>query len=180
MKVALLAASTLILATWGLQESNDQADDGLLVATAKGVGKLDRITSHPVKMNPQVSTLCTAPAQARPQAPHGDYYCHVFITSGGANTIRSGEGNYPVGTVIVKQKFADAKGKSTELYTLMRKMEPGYDPEHSDWEYSVVNRKATQVLARGKIASCIECHQSYRETDFVTRVYLDDEASAAE
>ena len=57
----------------------------------------------------------------------------------------------------------------------MRKMAAGYDPEHGDWEYAVLDGTNKRVLSRGRIDSCIECHRHYAETDFVTRSYLKQE-----
>jgi hypothetical protein len=54
-------------------------------------------------------------------------------------------------------------------------MAAGYDPEHGDWEYAVLDGPNKRVLSRGRIDPCIECHRHYAETDFVTRSYLKQE-----
>lgn len=151
----------------------DITEDGLIVEFAKNTAKLSRVTSKPFKMDAAAAFLCApAPRAKTPNEPHREYYCHVYIDEPGLKIMKTGDGLYPVGTVIVKQKFSDATAKSAELYTLMRKREQGYDPEHGDWEYSIVNRQATQVLARGRIESCIECHKAHEKTDYVTRQYM--------
>jgi len=76
------------------------------------------------------------------------------------------------GTVIVKQKFADRAATKTELYTVMRKMDDGYDADNGNWEYSIVDRSAAKVLSRGRTDSCIACHAPYARTDYVTRLYM--------
>ena len=121
-------------------------------------------------MDGVVAYNCRAPMQ--PVAPHGDFYCHVFVNEAGLDTMRTGQGQYPVGTVIVKQKFADDQGTETELFTVMRKMADGYDSENGNWEYSTVDRSAKNVLSRGRLESCINCHNAYEKTDYVTREYL--------
>lgn len=161
-----------------VSSESDQPHDGVTVLNAvRNLKELIRVTDKPFKMDAVASTLCAAPSSARrdPNDVHQDYYCHVYISKAGLPVMKSGEGTYPEGTVVVKQKFADQRAKTVELYTAMRKRQPGYDPEHGDWEYSVVNAKATKVLSRGRTDSCIECHQPYAPTDYITRLYLSDE-----
>ncbi len=88
--------------------------------------------------------------------------------------MRSGKDQYPVGTIILKEKKLDANNEaSTELFTGMLKREQGYNPECGDWEFFVVNGDGRRVLARGRIDSCVECHQAYVKSDFVVREYVD-------
>jgi hypothetical protein len=54
----------------------------------------------------------------------------------------------------------------------MLKHEAGYDPEGGDWEYLVLDGQGKEVRARGKLESCRACHQTYPDTDFVSRNYL--------
>lgn len=171
---ATAALSLLIMGVAVLAETPGTTANRLLLARVGELSRMHRVTKTPVKMDVAASFLCAAPSPARkpPGTPHSDYYCHVFVDEAGRPMMESGKGTYPAGTLIVKQKFADVKGKSVELYTLMRKMEPGYDAEHGDWEYSIVNRQATQVLARGRLESCIECHKAYKAADYVTRLYI--------
>lgn len=107
----------------------------------------------------------------------------------------TGKGTYPVGTAILKEKLQpvaapnqppanpapSANNKAngppapqytTELFTGMLKREAGYNPAGGDWEYFVISGDANKLLARGKIDSCIDCHQAYKSTDYVTRAYM--------
>ena len=84
----------------------------------------------------------------------------------------TGRGTYPLGTIILKQKLFDAESKRVDFYTGMRKREKGYNPQAGDWEFFALDRKARMVTARGKIESCIGCHQAYAESDYVSRRYL--------
>ena len=74
--------------------------------------------------------------------------------------------------MIVKAKLESEKSSDPVLYTVMRKMEKGYDAEHGDWEYAVLDGPNKRVLSRGRIDSCIECHKQYASTDYVTRAYV--------
>ncbi len=58
------------------------------------------------------------------------------------------------------------------LYTVMIKRKPGYNPEVGDWEFAVVSGDGSKTEASGKLANCMGCHQSRRDSDFVFRSYI--------
>jgi hypothetical protein len=139
---------------------------------------LIRITPKPYRINWAGAPLCKRPNYI-PHSPHGQHWIHVFVSSIGTNAMATGRGVYPVGTIILKQKFQDAAGEKTEFYTGMRKRENGYNPEMGDWEFFMLNSSGNTVTARGRIESCMDCHAKYPTTDFVSRRYLttkEDEA----
>jgi hypothetical protein len=104
---------------------------------------------------------------------HEGFWIHVYVTPGGHDMMTTGKGVYPPGTLILKQKFLDAVGKKTELFTGMLKREKGYAPQVGDWEFFVLNAQATRVTSmKNELISCATCHESFRDTDFVSRSYL--------
>lgn len=149
------------------EEDDDQEGE---ILSAIRTGFLERITDEPFCMSPETVGACLIWGH---KDVHGRRYCDVFMTAEAIPTIRSGEGKYAEGTVIVKAKYPDQNRESKiELYTVMRKMPEGYAPDFGNWEFSVVDGDADYVLARGKISSCVECHMNYAATDFVTRTYM--------
>lgn len=75
---------------------------------------------------------------------------------------------YPVGTLVIKEKTTHADGTGTVLFTGMLKRGTGYNPEGGDWEFLVLSGDATTITARGKIASCLDCHSRHQKTDYLT------------
>jgi hypothetical protein len=148
---------------------------------------MTRVTDKPMSMDRQVAMLCRAPDPTDlPEAnPHRGHFVHVYVTPGEEKKIRTGQGTYPVGTMIVKEKLPgplkleEETGKkkqansaaTPELFTIMLKREAGYNKECGDWEFMVVSGDMKQLLARGKLDSCVECHQQYKQTDYVTQLY---------
>jgi len=150
---------------------------------------MTRVTDKPLSMDLQVAARCRAPLpkDLPEDNPHRGHYVHVYVTPGDEKKIRTGEGTYPVGTLIVKEKLPGIFAQSAkdpkavtadnlplhdpELFTVMLKREAGYHPECGDWEFMVVSGDMKQVLARGKLDSCVECHQQYKQTDYVTQLY---------
>jgi hypothetical protein len=131
---------------------------------------LVRITDEPFHVKSPGAGAC-APHVLRVN-PHGGHWIKVYVTQAGHAPILSGKGTYPEGTMILKQKLSDAEGTRTDLYTGMLKRQKGYNSTIGDWEFFVLDSKATAVTSAGKIESCIGCHKAYRGTDFVSRSYL--------
>ena len=85
----------------------------------------------------------------------------------------------PVGTIIIKEKYTqleDANQRTNpHSFGVMIKHEPGYNPEHGDWEYAYIElgdeMKITSA-ARGKLANCIDCHANAKTADYVFGSYL--------
>lgn len=134
--------------------------------------ELATVTPTPVYMDSAVAALCAdAQMVLAVEAPHEGRYIRVYISPNAKQTLLDGKGTYPVGTLIVKEKCRDKEFQHTELFTAMLKREVGYNPAAGDWEFLVLDREA-RLSANGKIDSCMECHQRFQQTDYVSRVYL--------
>ena len=159
----------MLALTWAAES------DDYLAALATETSRLHRITETPHEMADSSASLCMLISN-RPHNPHeGDLlprYCHVYVNAVGRKTMLRGEGEFPIDSLIVKSKLFKKDEKKVELFTVMRKRAEGYDPDHGDWEYSVIDGRSRRVLAVGKIDSCINCHSEYKDSDFITREYL--------
>lgn len=175
MRRSFLAIGLISLATFVAAEVPQATDDSVLAKAAANTSTMHRVTEKPFLMDAAAAQLCDRPKSRKRDTPHRDYYCHVFVNESALPAMKSGKVPYPVGAIIVKQKFSDPEEIKEELYTLMRKMPKGYDPEHGDWEYSIISGNADKVLSRGRTDSCIECHQQHAKSDYVTRLYLKDQ-----
>lgn len=173
MKIKILSMSLIVLLVAFLLAAPPEKSKSLSV-NLRNLADLVKITDEPFEMHDTTATLCKA--SARKQNPHEPVYpekvfCNVYTNKIAAETMKTGTGIYPTGSVIVKSKLRNINSAKAELFTVMQKMEAGYDPDHGDWIYFVVDGTYRQI-ASGKIDSCIDCHQEYQETDFVTRTYL--------
>jgi hypothetical protein len=178
--IAFLALGFLVWATQDGSGSRSLVDnaqgDHALVSTAVSVLPnakeltMTRITSKPFRMSPAAAELCLVSPTQLP--PHVDHYCHIFVNDIAIGPMNSGDETYKPGSVIVKQKFLDESANDTQLFTIMRKMDDGYDAKHGDWEYSTVGPTGTELYSNGRLESCKKCHQIYKDSDFISRVYL--------
>jgi hypothetical protein len=78
---------------------------------------------------------------------------------------------YREGAVIVREKL-ETVASSPELLTAMIKRKKGFNPEANDWEFLVISGDAKKITKREKTGSCLGCHKSVSEKDFVFDSYL--------
>ena len=74
---------------------------------------------------------------------------------------------FPQGSVIVREKLDKADDAQPQLLTVMIKRARGFNPEANDWEFLAVDGSMTKILERQKKGSCLGCHISQRDRDFV-------------
>lgn len=135
-----------------------------------------RITEQPFEMHETTIEDCRPPEEfaVNPHKPAHPKtaFCHVYVNAIAKDTMISGQGAYPEGSIVIKSKLAAADDPTPELFTVMQKMADGYDAKHGNWKYTVVDGTTFRQFAAGRIDSCIACHDQYEETDYITREYI--------
>jgi hypothetical protein len=131
------------------------------------------VNPTPQLMEPLPAMSCARIPGRQEPSPHLHKYVSVFVNPVGREQMMTRrEPQFPVGSVIVKEKLGKLDSTMPEVLTAMIKREPGYNPDNGDWEYLVLNGTAATIVERGKLTRCSGCHSSYQRTDFVTRTYL--------
>ena len=74
---------------------------------------------------------------------------------------------FPEGSVIVREKLSKPDDATPQLLAVMVKRAQGFNPQGGDWEFLTVDGALTKVTGRQKKGSCLDCHTSQRERDFV-------------
>jgi len=76
---------------------------------------------------------------------------------------------FPVGAVIVKEKYAGPQAAEADLVAigLMIKREAGFDSAHGDWDYAYYEPALGVVQTAEQTAYCSKCHAGAAATDFV-------------
>jgi len=138
-----------------------------------------KVNAEPYRMSSIVNTLCGLPSKQRLEAerktnPHAEAYITVYVNNTGREAMFAKESQtFPQGSVIVKEKIGHRiEGSKPLLYTIMRKREPGYNPNLGDWEFAVVGPNGKDVQGIGKLENCQNCHRTKRVSDFVYRSYV--------
>jgi hypothetical protein len=135
-----------------------------------------------IDVSPQASMMCAVMksaenlwAETGGEKRHGPHFKHsivVRINPEAAEEFKTLGAPLPVGTVVVKEKHTEVLAETPpNEYGAMIKHEPGYDPQHGDWEYLYVVRQPEKVT-RGKLQSCINCHEHAKSRDYTFRTYL--------
>jgi Cytochrome P460 len=181
----IMIAGQLALNLTALGQTNSvpPADEALLKFAEQRTNAI-RITAKPFKMEWAVMLDCRGPSPLEQRVAekqrisggsltniHRDKYVHVHVSTNGASCMKTNSAVFPLGAIILKEKFADASGQSTELFTGMVKRELGYNPECGDWEFFTLSADAKKITSRGKLQDCMACHVEYKESDFVTKKY---------
>jgi Cytochrome P460 len=108
------------------------------------------------------------------RGPHAGHAISIRVNPVGFTAFQAGQ-LVPVGTVVVKEKFlltAGGKDAQPVAVAFMIKHEAGYNAAHGDWEYVYPPlRDPGEKIARGKLDSCIDCHQKASKTDYLFREY---------
>lgn len=86
-----------------------------------------------------------------------------------ARRVFAGErrGPYPVGSVIVRERLPAPDAAAPDLLAVMVKRPRGFNPKGGDWEFLLADGGGTKIHERQKKGSCLECHASQRERDYV-------------
>ncbi len=129
-----------------------------------------KVNSKPVQFAAARATQCTTASPSQLPSPHLDKFITVYVNPTGKEAmLHQSQPKFPVGTVIVKEKYTTATSKTPELMTVMRKHEKGYNADNGDWEYLTLAGGSQKVEAQGKIEKCQSCHQQESGRDFVFR-----------
>lgn len=79
---------------------------------------------------------------------------------------------FPVGSIIIREKLAQADDTAPQLLVALVKRERGFNPKAKDWEFLMFDGSATTIRQREKTGSCQECHVLQKDNDLVFRSYL--------
>ncbi len=169
MKLLLALVATLPLcAAWQSQDSRD-------LELIKPYRTWTQATKGWWDMTPSLALLCVGPpVEMRPPNPHVPRVFRVFVNAKGKAVMRDDKKPFPVGTIIVKEKYprnpqGDRFGPTKvdpkitpELLTVMVKRPAG-------WEWFAASGDLKQ-LAKDN-GTCRKCHESQKKKDYVFRHY---------
>ncbi len=140
--------------------------------------KWRKVNQTPHRVESWLARLCRSATleemRVEKENPHTDKFVTVYVNPVGQRAMFDPVvKQFPVGTVIVKEKLTTSKSTKPELLTAMVKRAKGFNKGNGDWEYMVLDGAGSKIQARGKLAKCQSCHTAWKPTDFVSRAYLD-------
>jgi len=151
-----------LLLTVGCVTASAQPDQTELETIFAHYKDWANLTPHPENVSMYIYLLCTLPSpeqMAFAESEHGERYLNVFVNQTGAPTMAEvGQREFPVGTVIVKEKLLEAEATSPSALGLMIKRELGFNPEGNDWEYVYRNEQGEIFRGPERLPNCQACH----------------------
>lgn len=79
---------------------------------------------------------------------------------------------FPVGSIIVREKHLSAESETPETVIAMVKREKGFSKKTGDWEFFIFNGADLKMQKRETKGDCAKCHVQAEKTDWVFRDYL--------
>jgi hypothetical protein len=153
----------------------DEKQDGPKIPRLAAIHRWTKVNPKPLKLPSALNTLCAQASIVSRTVPnpHRNRYFTVYVNRIGKDAMAAAESpQFPVGSLIVKEKLPDQKARKAELLTAMIKREKGYDSEGGDWEYAVLDGAGKKTIERGKLTNCASCHAQQKASDYVFRTYL--------
>lgn len=99
---------------------------------------------------------------------HGSTFGVVYANDLAREALSNdGRAKFPVGSIIVREKLASREATQPELVVVMIKRASGFNPAGGDWEFITADGTLTKVRERQKKGSCLDCHSSQADRDFV-------------
>jgi hypothetical protein len=74
---------------------------------------------------------------------------------------------FPTGSIIVREKLNKADDEQPQLLTVMIKRRRGFNSKANNWEFLAIDGTMTKIIDRQKDGSCLACHVSQEQHDFV-------------
>ena len=151
---------------------------GITVGEVKNYRQMFRVNEKPIDMDEATKAMCAAPPVN--QGPHFTYapnydpgavYYINEIARQGIKTF-SEKKQFPVGSLIVKEKQERKTEDSVEIITVMKKVLPGFS--EASWEYKMYDTKRWVEVDSSRQAgsqnnqTCVECHRLYKRNDYVS------------
>lgn len=103
-------------------------------------------------------------------AQHRGDWVLSYLNEEAAAAVADWPGEFPDGSILVKEQYADEAGATLNGHTVMWKIS-GYDPEHGDWFWAAFGPSG-ETTKQGKDEYCWGCHQqSASAADWVVTAF---------
>ena len=158
------------------QQNTDQktvgAKNGISINDVKEYRKMFRVNEKPIDMVAETALMCAAPEMR--YGPHYNpgvvYYVNEIARQGVKTYLEKKQ--FPVGSIIVKEKQEGRTEDSVQIITVMKKVRA--ESSEDSWDYKMFDVRnwaevdpSSQQIARID-RSCIGCHRMYKSNDYVS------------
>ena len=163
---------TITLSQRNADQKIDDPKNGISISDVREYRKMFRVNEKPIDMVAETALMC-APPQAR-YGPHYNpgvvYYVNEIARQGLKTYLEKKQ--FPVGSIIVKEKQESRTEGSVQIITVMKKVRA--ESSEDSWDYKMFDVRnwaevdpSSQQTARID-RSCIGCHRMYKSNDYVS------------
>lgn len=103
---------------------------------------------------------------------HGTSFGVVYANDLAKTEIEKDAPQFPVGSIIVREKLLRSGDATPETVIAMVKRETNFSRQTGDWEFFTFSGNDLQMKSRETNGNCLACHAQAKETDFVFRDFL--------
>lgn len=96
------------------------------------------------------------------QSPHGAYL-KLYLNEKAYMAVKDSK-EMPDGAILVKENYGKDKEKLMAITPMYKK--EGFNPDAGDWFWAKYGAEG-EVMASGKVESCIDCHMKVKESDWL-------------
>ena len=96
----------------------------------------------------------------------------VYVNDLAKAEIEKEKPNFPVGSIIVREKNATATSETPETVIAMVKRGKGFSRKTGDWEFFTFSGAGLKMQKRETKSDCSKCHKQAEKSDWVFRDYL--------
>jgi len=163
---------TIFISQGNAVQRIDDPKNGISISDVKEYRKMFRVNEKPIDMVEETKMMCAPPSAV--YGPHYNpgvvYYINEIAGQGLKTYLEKKQ--FPVGSIIVKEKQESKTEDSVQIITVMKKVRA--ESSEDSWEYKMfdvrkwaeVDPSGQQVASLGK--SCIGCHRLYKSNDYVS------------
>jgi hypothetical protein len=158
------------------QRNTDQKivdpQNGISINDVKEYRKMFRVNEKPIDMVGETILMCAPPFNVH--GPHYDpgvvYYINEIAAQGLKTYLEKKQ--FPVGSIIVKEKQERRTEDSVQIITVMKKAREGSGEDSWDYKMYDVSKWVELDPSKQKIPflihGCISCHRRYKDNDYVS------------
>ena len=170
--IVIVCLASLVVAQEQDKPRKDKAINGLSVSEIRDYRKMIRVNEKPIDMVEQTKMMCAPPLFI--YGPHYDPGVVYYINETAQQGIKSFSATkqFPVGSIIVKEKQEQKTEDSVQIITVMKKIRSGTGENY--WEYKMYDAKKWTAIdyEKGKAnpltKTCLGCHRHYKNNDYIS------------
>ena len=106
-------------------------------------------------------------------ATHGvSTFAEIYANTEAQKIIENNLTRFPIGSIIVREKWDVETGGEAQSVIAMVKREPGFSKDTDDWEFFAFAAKDLRLKRRETKGDCAACHAQAKSDDWVFRRHL--------